>query len=216
VDVLASVGGSIVDVVLLAAAEGGAQGEAEAPGFQINVFWVLTQAVSFLLFLGILYLAAFRRIGGVLEERRSRIEQGLRDADAARQERERAADERQQVISHAREEANDIVARAQRLADETRERELTALREEMERVRARAEADIAAERQRALGEVRGQIADLALRAAGRVVGETMNDERERRLVEEFLADVSPRGPGGDGAGPETPAPARPGGDGTSA
>jgi F-type H+-transporting ATPase subunit b len=209
-DVLATVGGSLVEVVALLAEEGGGE---EAAGFQINLFWVVTQAVSFLLFLGILYLAAFRRIGGVLEERRSRIEQGLRDADAARQERERAADERQQVISRAREEANDIVARGQRLADETREREMTALREEMERARTRAEADIAAERQRALGEVRGQIADLALRAAGRVVGETMNDERERRLVEEFLADVSPRRPGGDGAGPDATAPARPTGDG---
>src|SRR5918999_1643599 len=92
VDNLASLGGSIVDVVVLAAAEGGGgEGGGEAAGFQINLFWIVTQAVSFLLFLGILYLAAFRRIGGVLEERRSRIEQGLRDADAARQERGRSA-----------------------------------------------------------------------------------------------------------------------------
>src|SRR5918992_382536 len=103
---LATVGDSLIEVVVLFVEEGGE----EAAGFQINVFWVITQAVSFLLFLGILYLAAFRRISGVLEERRSRIEQGLRDADAARKERERAAEERQQVVSSAREEANEIVA----------------------------------------------------------------------------------------------------------
>jgi F-type H+-transporting ATPase subunit b len=192
-DFLASVGGSLTDAVALLAAEGGgAEGEA-APGFQVNLFWVLTQAVSFVLFLGILYLAAFKRIGGVLEERRARIEQGLRDADEARQERERAAEERQRVLSGARQEANEIVSRAQRVADETRERELGETRAELERVRARAEADIESERQRALTEVRGEIADLALRAAGRVVGETMNEPRERRLVEEFLTEVGPRG-----------------------
>ncbi len=189
-DFLATVGESLVEVVALLAEEGGAEGE--AAGFQINLFWIVTQAVSFLLFLGILYLAAFKRIGGVLEERRARIEQGLRDADEARQERERAAEERQRVLSGARQEANEIVSRAQRAADETREREVADTRAEIERARARAEADIESERQRALTEVRGEIADLALRAAGRVVGETMNEPRERRLVEEFLTEVGPR------------------------
>ena len=187
-DLLAIAGAAAAEgLTLSAAAEGG-----EPAQFQINLFWVLTQAVSFLLFLGILYLAAFKRIGGVLEERRARIEQGLRDADEARQERERAAEERQRVLSGARKEANEIVSRAQRAADETRERELADTRAELERARARAEADIESERQRALTEVRGEIADLALRAAGRVVGETMNEPRERRLVEEFLTEVGPR------------------------
>ena len=53
----------------------------------------------------------------------------------------------------------------------------------------RAAADIVAEKERALNEVRAQVADLALAAAGRVVGETMTSERERRLVEEFLTQV---------------------------
>ena len=184
-DFLATVGGSVVEVSALLAEEG-------ETGFQINLFWVLTQAVSFLLFLGILYLAAFRRIGGVLEERRSKIEQGLRDADEARQERERAATERQSVLTQARQEANDIVTRAQKVADDTRERELAQTRQELERVRTQAAAEIEAERQRALSDVRAQIADLALRAAGRVVGETMTDPRERRLVDEFLSEVGQR------------------------
>ena len=51
--------------------------------------------------------------------------------------------------------------------------------------------EIAAEKQRALAELRGEVADLALQAAGRVVGETMTDQRQRRLVEEFLAEPTP-------------------------
>jgi F-type H+-transporting ATPase subunit b len=168
------------------------EGEAE-PGFQINLFWIVTQAVSFLLFLTIIYLVAFRRIGGVLNERRDRIEQGLRDADAARQERERAADEKLALLTQARQEANEIVSRAQKVADETRQRELGATRQELERVRTQAAAEIQAEKERALSEVRGQIAELALRAAGKVVGETMNEPRERRLVDEFLSEVGQRG-----------------------
>ncbi len=181
-------------MILLAAAAAFGEGlttvfDAET-GFQINLFWVVTQAATFLIFLAILYFAAFRRIGGVLEDRRSRIEQGLRDADAARQERERAAEERLAVLAAARTEAQEVLTRAQKVADESRERDLAGTRAEIERLRERATSDIEAERQRALSDVRAQVADLALLAAGRVVGETMSDERQRRMVDEFLRDVA--------------------------
>jgi F-type H+-transporting ATPase subunit b len=163
----------------------------EAAGFQINLFWIVAQAASFLLFLVILYLVAFRRISGVLEERRSRIEQGLRDADQARVEREQAAAERLAVLATARKEAEEILVRAQRLAEEGRERDVAETRAQLEQLRDQAAADIAAEKERALAEIRAEVADLALAAAARVVGETMNEQRERRLVEEFLGQMNP-------------------------
>ncbi len=163
------------------------------PAVQINLFWIVAQAASFLLFLVILYLVAFRRISGVLEERRSRIEQGLRDADQARLEREQAANDRLAALGSARQEAEDILVRAQRVADENRERDLSETRAQVEQLRERAAADIVAEKERAIAEVRDQVADLALLAAGRVVGETMSEPRERRLVEEFLSQLGSTG-----------------------
>ena len=62
-------------------------------------------------------------------------------------------------------------------------------RAQLEQMRERAAADIASEKERALAEVRAQVADLALAAAARVVGETMTTDRERRLVEEFLDQI---------------------------
>jgi F-type H+-transporting ATPase subunit b len=185
------------NAVLFAAAEPGA---AEPAGFQINLFWVAAQAASFLLLLGILYLVAFRRIGGVLETRRQTIEQGLRDADQARKDREAAAAEHQRVLAEARREANDIVTRAQRVAEESRERDLTEARGELERLRTQAAQEIAAERERALSDIRAEVADLAILAAGRVLRESMDSQRERRIVEEFLDEVGAgRPPGGPSA-----------------
>jgi F-type H+-transporting ATPase subunit b len=57
-------------------------------------------------------------------------------------------------------------------------------------MRERAAAEIESEKQRAITELRREVADLALRAAGKVVGETLTSERERRLVEEFLAETN--------------------------
>ncbi|MEX1346000.1 MAG: ATP synthase F0 subunit B, partial [Candidatus Limnocylindrales bacterium] len=108
-----------------------------------------------------------------------------------------AADQRQAVLNEARREANEIVQRAQKVADETREKGVADTQAEIDRMRERAVSEIDAERMRALADVRNQVAELALAAAGAVVGETMNREREKRLVDEFLTQVSAEAPAGD-------------------
>jgi F-type H+-transporting ATPase subunit b len=62
-------------------------------------------------------------------------------------------------------------------------------RAQLEQMRTQAAADIASEKERALADVRSQVAELALAAASRVVGETLTGEREKRLVNEFLTEV---------------------------
>ncbi len=196
---LLAVAGGVTQRALTFAAEAaeGAEGHAAAPAqFQINLFWIIVAALNFLVFFAIVYLIVLKPVGRMLAERRERIAQGLKDADAARRDREAAADQRQAVLAEARREANEILARAQRLADETREQGVAETRADIERLRAQAVADIDAERQRALSDVRAQVADLALQAAGKVVGETMTDQRERRLVDEFLSQVTASVPSG--------------------
>ena len=161
------------------------------PLFQINLFQVIIGAANFVIFLVLMWQFAFKPISAMLAERKERIEQGLRDAEQARKDRESAGQERLAALTEARREANDILARAQKVAQETRDADIAATREELERMRVRATDEITAEKQRALGELRSEVADLALQAAGRVVSETMTDQRQRRLVEEFLEEAAP-------------------------
>ena len=55
-------------------------------------------------------------------------------------------------------------------------------------MRERAAAEIEAEKQRAIAELRGEVTDLALAAAGRVVGDSLTGDRQRKLVADFLAE----------------------------
>jgi F-type H+-transporting ATPase subunit b len=166
-------------VVQLASEEGAAL-------FQINLFWVIVSALNFLVFFAIVWTFAFKPVSGMLADRKSRIEQGLKDAEQARRDRESGEAERVATLGEARREANDILARAQKVAQETRDADIAATRDELDRMRVRATAEIEAEKVRAIADVRAEVADLALLAAGKVVGETMSDDRQRRLVEEFL------------------------------
>ncbi len=160
--------------------------EGEAGGFTINLFWVIVSAVNFLVFLALIYLFAFKPLGSMLDSRKQRIAQGLRDAETARRDRELAESERLAALNEARREANDIIARAQKVAQEQRDADIAAARADIDRMRERATAEIDAEKQRAIADLRSEVTDLALAAAGRVVGEEMTADRQRRLVEEFL------------------------------
>ncbi len=161
---------------------------AEEAKFQINLFWVIVSAVNFLLFFALIWTFAFKPVSKILSDRREHgSRQGLQDAEQARRDRENAEAERVVTLTEARREANDIINRAQKVAQETRDADIAATREELERMRVRAASDIEAEKQRAIADLRAEVADLALAAAGVVVGESMTDERQRRLVEEFLS-----------------------------
>lgn len=160
--------------------------EAEEAKFQVNIFQVVIAAANFAVFLVLLWVFALRPVARMLDDRRSRIEQGLKDAEQARRDRENAESERVATLADARKEANDILTRAQKVAQESRETDIAATKQELERMRERATDEIEAEKQRAIAELRGEVADLALAAAGRVVGESMTDDRQRRLVREFL------------------------------
>jgi len=159
----------------------------DAPGLSINFFWVIVAAGSFLIFLNLIWRFGFDPIANILSERKARIEQGLSDAARARADRDGAVADRDRVMADARREAQALIAAAQKSAQELRDADIAATREELERLRVKATSDITAERDRALGDLRAQVADLALAAAGKVVGESMTDARQHRLVEEFLA-----------------------------
>lgn len=179
-DLFALAGGLAQEAAALQAEEG--------PGLVINGFWIIVSAANFLFFLFIIWILAFKPISAMLSDRRERIEQGLKDAEQARNDRDSAEQERRAALAEARREANEILARAQKVAQETRDADIAATREELERLRTRAASEIEAEKGRALADLRAEVADLALAAASKVIGETMTDTRHRRLVEEFLAE----------------------------
>jgi F-type H+-transporting ATPase subunit b len=181
VNLFALAGAPHLAPVVQAAAEAG-------PGLQINFFWVIVSSLNFILFLALANLLFGRTISNMLKSRRDRIEQGLRDAEQARQDRANAETERAETLAEARREARELLERAQRVAQETRDADIAATKAELERLRERAASEIEAEKVRAMVELRAEVADLALAAAAKVIGASMTGATQRRLVEDFIAE----------------------------
>ena len=188
-DTFAVVGDVLRQVAQLAA-------EGRAAKFQINLFWIIVAAANFVVFFLIVQRIAF---GGLDQDPRrparpDRAGPQGRRAGAPRPRVRRAGATRRP--QEARREANEILTRAQKVAAEAREQDIAATRDEIARLRERATTEIDAENQRAIAELRGEVADLALAAAGRVVGESMTGDRQRKLVADFLADPAAGGSAG--------------------
>jgi F-type H+-transporting ATPase subunit b len=182
----------LLDVVAAGAAgavEPAAAAGAETTGLSINLFWVIVAALNFIVFLALIWRFAFDPLTDILAQRKGRIEQGLADAEQARKDRDAAAAERDRVIGDARREAMLVITAAQKAAQDLRDADVAATREELDKMRERATAEVAAERDRALAELRAEVADLALAAAGKVMGESMTDARQRRMVDDFLREA---------------------------
>ncbi|MDQ3880150.1 MAG: F0F1 ATP synthase subunit B [Chloroflexota bacterium] len=160
--------------------------------FGVDWFKLAAQVLNFLLLLYLLNRFVYKpMLLPLLEERRKRIEQGLQDAEQAKRDRELARAEREAALDQARTEAQAMIARATKIAEDSRAETVAQARAEAERVTQRARDEIEAEKERAVAEIRAEVADLAILAAGRLLREEIDGQRQRRLVEDFLAEVQP-------------------------
>lgn len=166
-----------------------AAAEETGPALQINFFWVIVSSLNFILFLVLANLLFGKTLSNMLRSRRERIAQGLKDAEQARMDRANAEKERAETLAEARRESREILERAQKVAQESRDADIAATKTELERLRERATAEIEAEKLRAIAALRSEVADLALAAAGKVVGANMTGPTQRRLVEDFLNET---------------------------
>ncbi len=180
-NLLALIGAPYLAPTVQAAAEEGA-------GLQINFFWVIVSSLNFILFLVLANLLFGKTLSNMLRSRRERIAQGLKDAEQARTDRANAEKERAETLTEARRESREILERAQKVAQESRDADIAATKAELERLRERATSEIEAEKVRAIAALRAEVADLALAAAGKVVGASMTGATQRKLVEDFLSE----------------------------
>lgn len=162
-------------------------------GLGINLGYLLSQIVNFVLLLVILRMILYKPIVNMLDRRREKITTDLQEADKARSQAEAAKQEYEKQLDEAREERRSIVAQATEQAEKLKEDILAEARAEAQEVVAKTEEDVEALRRQTLVGAQDQIVDLAMAAAGKVVGESLDEQAHRRLIQEFIAEVGDLG-----------------------
>src|ERR1700737_2627653 len=162
--------------------------------FVVPNLTLLIQDLAFIVLMVLLVRYLYRPISQVLEARTRRIQEGLRAAEEAKRDREAAEKEYRLRMEAARREGQALLDRIAKKGEDLRKELEAKARAQAEGLIARARAEIQQEREQAVQDLREQVADLAVMAAGRIIGESLDLKKHRELIEraiegaEFLAE----------------------------
>ena len=170
---------------VLAASEEGGGSFLVKPGIGLMIWTLLTFGIA----LYVLNKLAFPKISEQLDKRQRAIEDSIDTAERTKAEADEILAEYRQRLAEARTQAEEIVARARKAAEQHQEESLQHARVQREELMDQTRRDIEAETRRAIQEIRSEVADLTVLATEKVTRKTLTEEDQRRLVEEALGEL---------------------------
>jgi F-type H+-transporting ATPase subunit b len=157
---------------------------------------VIVELLTFLLMLAVLARYVYPEVVKVAESRQRAIAEQLRLAEQAKTDAEARLKEAQAQLEDARKTAQQVVDSANRSAEQARQDLRQKAEEEASRIAESARKDIEVERERALQSARDELAGLVVVATEKVIGETLDEPRHRKLIERAIKEIA----SGDGRG----------------
>lgn len=123
-------------------------------------------------------------------ERTAAIEGGIEEAQAAQKEARAALDKYNEQLAGARHEAAAIREEAKEQGAQIIAELRAQANAEADRITSTAHAQVEAERAQVLAQLKGEVGSMATQLAGRIVGESLDDDaRQKRTVERFIAEL---------------------------
>jgi F-type H+-transporting ATPase subunit b len=172
-----------IATVVIAKSSGGSFLVSPALGLMI---WTLA---LFLFTMWVLRKVAFPRIQEALDKRANAIRDNIEAAEKQRREADNLLKEYRARLTEAREQADEIIARARKASESAKAEAAEEGKERREELVAAARRDIEAETRRSLERIRKEVADLTVLATEKVTRKSLTGEDQKRLVEEALAEV---------------------------
>ena len=151
-----------------------------------NIIWTIVNIM-------ILYLLMkkflFGPITEIMENRKKAIEDSFETAKSRNEEAEHLKMQYEEALSHAKAEAEEIVKEARARANDVYNRTVKAAEQEAVKVIENANKAIEMERKKTIESIESEIIGLTMAAASKVLEKNMNEDTNKQLVDEFLAEV---------------------------
>jgi len=157
---------------------------------EINPGVAIWTIITFLILVAILKKVAWKPIVYALTRREESIRKALEDAQRAREEAEKLMEENKRNLARAEEEVQKIIREGRETAERIRAEILERARKEADVMIERAKEEIERHREQAMLQLRAQVADLAIQVASKLIGEVLNEQKHKKLVEKYLQEIS--------------------------
>ena len=155
----------------------------------INLGLLIIQLIAFTIVFLTLNAWVYKPMLDMMETRKKKIGQGLEDARVAAEARANAEKDAAKIIADAQAEASKVVREATERAEVASKDVRASAEAESAKAREAAMAEAELERGRILGDLRGQVAALAIAAANKLVGDALDEKKQRALLDEFFSGV---------------------------
>lgn len=147
------------------------------------IIWTI---ITFVLLVLVLSKVAWKPLLQALHSRENGIREALREADEARKEAEKVLAENRQAIAKANEETARLLREGRELADQMKNDIVARAHESAKHAVEQAKDEIQRERDAALVQLRNQVADLAIKTAEKILDESLDAARQKKIVDKVL------------------------------
>ena len=150
---------------------------------------LIAQILNFLVLLAILAKFAYKPLLKAMDDRRNRIINDLDSAEQTRLDAEALKEQYAEQLAGARQEATEIVNKANQIAQNLHDELVEQARVEQEALLANAKERIEQEKQQALLDIRSEVIKLSTLIAGKIVNQKLNSANDQKLVTDIADDV---------------------------
>jgi F-type H+-transporting ATPase subunit b len=155
----------------------------------INPGLIIWTTVTFILLVIVLGKVAWKPLIQALQDREHSIADALHKAEAARQESERVLAENTRKLAEANAETSRILKEGRALAEQMKNEIIAKAHEHAKTEMERAKDEIQREKESALQEMRGEIADMAIATAEKILDETLDSPKQKKMIDKVLQQL---------------------------
>jgi F-type H+-transporting ATPase subunit b len=154
----------------------------------INLPLLVVFIINFIVLLVLLRLFLFKPVLKMLDERAQRTKEGMELAEATKKEYEQAKGEVQKQIEKGRQETQAIIAQAMQVGERLKEESRQEAAKQAQTIIDRTRTELETERDKIVEDLRREFVDISITAAEKVIKETLDREKHRKLIEETLRE----------------------------
>jgi len=152
----------------------------------VNLPLLVVFIVNFIVLFVLLRLFLYKPVMKMLDERAKRTKDAMDLAEVTRKEFEQAKVEVQKQIEKGRQEGQAIITQAMQVGERLKEESRQEAQKQAQVIVDRTRSELEAEREKIVGDLRREFVDIAISAAEKVITETLDKEKHRKLIEETL------------------------------
>jgi F-type H+-transporting ATPase subunit b len=154
----------------------------------INLPLLVVFIINFIVLFVLLRLFLYKPVMKMLDERAQRTKEGMELAEATKKEYEQAKGEVQKQIEKGRQEAQAIITQTMQVGERLKEESRQEAAKQAQTIIDRTRSELEAERDKIVGDLRREFVDISIAAAEKVIKETLDKEKHRKLIEETLRE----------------------------